>query len=104
MSENNIPCTQLVEDEFGHVVGTAEIESDGVNMVARITLDPDMAPRPNTILVEFSFLTGPEAYQDEPEVVETNEMQLPIFDDEAVEKLERLIKEYKIIKHIKENK
>ena len=27
------------EDALGHMVGMAEIESDGVNMVARITLD-----------------------------------------------------------------
>ena len=72
-----------VEDGLGHVVGTAEIESDGVNMVARITLDHDMARRLNTVLVEFSFLTGPEAYQDEPEVVETNDVQLPIFEGDS---------------------
>ena len=75
---------RLVEDGLGHVVGTAEIESDGVNMVARITLDHIMVPRLNTVLAEFSILTDPEAYQDEPKVVETNEAQLPIFEDESV--------------------
>ena len=78
---------RLVEDGLGHVVGTAEIESDGVNMVARITLDHNMAQRLNTVLVEFSFLTGPEAYQDEPEVVETNDVQLPIFEDQSPPRL-----------------
>ena len=72
------------EDALGHMVGMADVEFDGVNMVARITLDRDMVPRLNTVLAKFSILTDPEAYQDEPEVVETNEAQLPIFEDDSV--------------------
>ena len=72
------------EDALGHMVGMADVEFDGVNMVARITLDHDMVPRRNTVLAEFSILTDPEAYQDEPKVVETNEAQLPIFEADSV--------------------
>ena len=72
------------EDALGHMVGMADVEFDGVNMVARITLDHDMVPRLNTVLAEFSILTDPEAYQDEPKVVETNEVQFPIFEDDSV--------------------
>ena len=75
------------EHAIGHMVGMADVEFDGVNMVARITLDHIMVPRLNTVLAEFSILTDPEAYQDEPEVVETNEAQLPIFEDDSVFRL-----------------
>ena len=69
------------EDALGHMVGMADVKFDGVNMVAWITLDHYIVPRLNTVLAEFSILTDPEAYQDEPKVVDTNEVQLPIFED-----------------------
>ena len=68
------------EDALGHMVGMADVESDGVNMVARITLDNDMVPRLNTVLAEFSILTDPEAYQDEPKVVTVKKPKRPFWD------------------------
>ena len=61
------------EDALGHMVGMAEVESDGVNMVARITLDHNMVPRLNTVLAEF-------AKREEQLLEHINEVQLQAFE------------------------
>ena len=93
MSENNIPCIQLIGDkeDFSRWAEAEVLPYEGQDM-----LDPALA-----------IEVGRHGAEIQPSCTLTplGEMVVRfVLDDAAVEKLERLIKEYRIIKHIKENK